>query len=148
MMLVEFVEEFGVSREEAYEYFRTPLHWPQLFKAFGEVEDRGQGWYAVPLRSFPFPLVTRITRDEPLQRVEWIFDGFWRGEGQVVFEQTNNGVKIRGYERISPSALFWLAPLAERLFLEARLRKVWESGWRRLRQQAPTSGETPAFQSE
>ena len=35
MMLVEFVEEFGVSREEAYEYFRTPLHWPHLFKAFG-----------------------------------------------------------------------------------------------------------------
>jgi hypothetical protein len=51
-------------------------------------------------------------------------------------------------ERISPRALFWLAPLAERLFLEARLRKVWESGWRRLRQRALTSGENPAFWSE
>jgi hypothetical protein len=147
-MLLEFNEEFGVSREEAYECFRTPMHWPQLFKAFGEAEDRGQGWYAVPLRSFPFPRVTRITRDEPMHCVEWTFDGFWRGEGQVVFEPTSGGVVIRGYESISPIGLFWLAPLAERLFLEARFRKVWESGWRRLRRPAPTGGENSASQSE
>jgi len=53
-----------------------------------------------------------------------------------------------GYEQVSPRALFWLAPLAERLFLEARFRKVWESGWRRLRRQAATMGENPAPDSE
>ncbi|MCK5447661.1 MAG: hypothetical protein KAJ43_05925, partial [Gemmatimonadetes bacterium] len=82
MMRVEFDEEFGVPVEQAYEYFRTPMNWPRLFGAFGEVEDRGQGWYAVTLRGFPFPLVTRITRDELLQSVEWTFEGFWHGEGQ------------------------------------------------------------------
>ena len=34
------------------------------------------------------------------------------------------------------------APLAERLFLEARFREVWKSGWRRLRRQAAGRGET------
>ena len=74
MMRVEFDEEFGVPVAEAYEYFRSPLNWPRLFRAFGEPEDRGESWYAVPFRGFPFPLVTRITRDEPLQCVEWEFE--------------------------------------------------------------------------
>jgi hypothetical protein len=139
-MRVEFAEEFRVPVEDAYEYFRSPLHWPRLFRAFGEPEDRGGGWYAVPFRGFPFPLVTRITRDEPLRCVEWVFEGFWRGEAQVLFEPTPDGVLVRGYEQISPVRLLWLAPLAERLFLEGRFRKVWESGWRRLRRQAATRG--------
>ena len=144
MMRVEFDEEFGVPVAEAYEYFRSPLHWPRLFRAFGEPEDRGEGWYAVPFRGFPFPLVTRITRDEPLQCVEWEFEGFWLGEAQVLFEPTPDGVVIRGYEQISPVRLRWLAPLVERLFFEARFRRVWESGWRRLRRQADTKGATSA----
>jgi len=139
-MRVEFDEEFGVPVEEAYEYFCTPTHWPLLFGAFGRVEDRGDGWYTVPFKGFPFPLVTRITRDEPLKCVEWVFEGFWRGDARVEFERTSAGVVIRGYEQIVPRVLLWLAPLAERLFLEARLQKVWESGWRRLRR-ASNSGE-------
>jgi len=94
----------------------------------------------VPFKGFPFPLVTRITRDEPLKCVEWVFEGFWRGDARVEFERTSAGVVIRGYEQIVPRVLLWLAPLAERLFLEARLQKVWESGWRRLRR-ASNSGE-------
>ncbi len=148
MMRVEFDEEFGVPVEQAYEYFRTPLHWPRLFPAFGEAQDRGEGWYAVPFRSLPFPLLTGITRDEPLQCVEWTFEGFWHGEGQVTFEPTSDGVVIRGYEQVSPRALFWLAPLAERLFLEARFRKVWESGWRCLRRQAEARGQNSVLPGE
>ena len=141
-MRVEFDEEFGVPVEEAYDYFRTPMHWPRLFRAFGQAEDRGDGWYAVPFKGFPFPLVTRITRDDPQRCVEWLFEGFWSGDARVEFEGTSAGVVIKGYEQIVPRALSWLAPLAERLFLEARFREVWESGWHRLRRQAAGRGET------
>jgi hypothetical protein len=135
-MLVEFDEEFAVSVEDAYAYFRSPADWPRLFGAFGDVEDRGGGWHAVPLRGFPLPLVARVTTAEPLKRVRWEFGGFWQGEGQVSFAPTSRGVLIRGYERISLRPLLWLAPLVERLLLEKRFKKVWESGWRRLREQA------------
>ncbi|MBT8461865.1 MAG: hypothetical protein KJO44_05010 [Gemmatimonadetes bacterium] len=137
-MLVEFNEEFGVPVDEAYEYFRTPMHWPQLFSAFGEARDLGDGRYEVPFRGFPFPLVTRLTRNEPMERVEWTFEGFWQGDAQVILKATPGGVAINGYERISPRRLYLLAPLAERLFLEKRFRAVWESGWRRLRRQGAT----------
>ena len=147
-MLFEFDEEFGVPLEEAYEYFRTPAHWPRLFPAFGEARDLGNGWYSVPFKGFPFPLVSRITRDESLQCVEWIIRGFWRGEARVEFIPTSDGVLIRGHERVSPRGLFWLAPIAERLFLEARFREVWESGWRRLRRQAASVDRSSAHPGE
>jgi hypothetical protein len=144
-MLIEFDEEFELPVEEAYPYFRSPMDWPRLFGAFGEVEGRGGGWYAVPLRGFPFPLVARVTRDEPLECVHWEFKGFWRGEGQVSFVPTSRGVVIRGYERVSPCLLPWLAPIVERLFLEKRFQRVWDSGWRRLgRQAASHTGDASA----
>ncbi len=65
--------------------------------------------------------------------MEWEFRGFWLGDGLVELEETESGVIIRGYEDVSPRGLWWLAPAAERLFLEARFRAVWEGGWRRLR---------------
>ena len=135
-MLIQFDHEFDLTVEEAYSYFRTPRDWPRLFGSFGEVEDGGQGWYAVPLRRFPFPLVAKITRDEPLRCVEWEFKGFWRGEGQVCFVRRDGGVAIRGFERISARPLGWLAPLVEPVLLERRFRRVWEAGWRRLRREA------------
>jgi len=137
-MRVEFNEEFGLPVEEVYPYFRSPEDWPRLFGAFGPAEDRGQGWHAVPLRGFPFPLVARITTDEPMKHVRWQFEGFWCGVGQVSFAPTSHGVVIRGFEEVSPRPLLFLAPLAERLFLAKRLESVWESGWRRLRRQAAT----------
>ena len=132
-MKIEFEEEFGISAEEAYGYFRTPADWPRLFPAFAGAVERGDGWYAVSFRGFPFPLVTRITRDEPGAWVEWTFSGFWTGEGRVELEETAKGTIIRGYEIVSPRGLSLLGPAAERLFLETRFREVWEGGWRRLR---------------
>jgi hypothetical protein len=132
-MRIEFDEEFQISVDEAYGYFRTPADWPRLFPAFAGASERRNGWYAVSFRGFPFPLVTRITRDEPGARVEWTFSGFWSGDGAVELEGTDTGVIIRGYEEVSPRGLSWLAPPAERLFLEARFRDVWEGGWKRLR---------------
>ena len=139
-MLIEFDEELELPVEAVYPYFRSPTDWPRLYGAFGEVRDRGEGWYAVPLRRFPFPLVARITRDEPLRCVEWELGGFWRGEGRVFFVPTTLGVTVRGHERISAGPP-WLAALAERL-LEQRFRAVWASGWRRLRRQGRTTGQT------
>jgi hypothetical protein len=135
-MLIQFDHQFDLPVEEAYACFRTPQEWPRLFGSFGAVEDRGEGWHAVPLRRFPFPLVARITRDEPQRCVEWVFRGFWRGEGQVCFAPTERGVAIRGFERISARPLGCLAPLVEPVLLEKRFRKVWESGWRELRRRA------------
>jgi hypothetical protein len=79
--------------------------------------------------------------------VEWVFVGFWRGDARVEFERTTGGVVIRGYEQVSPHSLSWLAPLAERLFLDARFQRVWESGWRRLRR-ASIDGENAATPGE
>ncbi len=135
-MLIQFDHEFDLPVDEAYWYFRTPQDWPRLFGAFGPVEDRGQGWYAVPLRRFPFPLVARITKDEPLTRVAWEFGGFWRGEGQVSFTPTPRGVGIRGFERISARPLGPLAALVEPLLMQKLFERVWEAGWRQLRREA------------
>ena len=142
-MLIQFDNVFDLPVEEAYAYFRTPRDWPRLFGAFGEVEDRGEGWFAVPLRRFPFPLVARITRDEPRRCVEWEFRGFWKGLGQVTFEPTSAGVAIRGFERISARPLGRLARLVEPMLLEKRFRNVWESGWRRLRRDAAGAQARP-----
>lgn len=138
-MLISFDERFDLPAEDVYAYFRSPTDWPRLYGSFGNVDDRGQGWYAVPLRGFPFPIVARVTRNEPNRYVAWTFRGFWRGEGQISFTPTERGVEVRGYERMSARPLLWLSPLVERLFLERRFRSVWASGWRRLRRQGGMS---------
>jgi len=135
-MLIEFDEQVDLPAEQVYPYFKCPLDWPRLYGSFGDVEDRGDGWYAVPLKGFPFPLVARVTQSEPNKSVSWSFRGFWSGEGHVSFERTERGVVIRGYERISVRPAACASALLERLFLEKQFRRVWESGWRRLRRQA------------
>lgn len=135
-MLIEFEERIDLPVEHVYPYFRSPQDWPRLYGSFGAVEDRGDGWYAVPLRRLPFPLVARVTKNEPNRSVSWSFRGFWRGEGHVSFEPAEGGVVIRGYERLSVRPAGYASPLLERLFLEKPFRRVWESGWRRLRRQA------------
>ncbi len=134
-MLIEFEERVDLHAADVYPYFKSPRDWPRLYGSFGEAEDRGGGWYAVPLKSFPFPLVARVTHDEPNKAVSWSFRGFWRGEGHVSFEPSPGGVVIRGHERISVRPAGFLSPVLERMFLERSFRKLWESGWRRLRRQ-------------
>ena len=141
-MRIEFAEEFVLPVCEVYSCFRSPTDWPRLYGSFGEVQDRGEGWFAVPLRRFPFPLVARITSDDPLRCVRWTFRGFWRGEGEVLFLATSRGgVAIRGYESISARPLAWLPTFVERVLLERPFGRVWEAGWRRLRRQAARRGD-------
>jgi len=133
-MWLRFHEEFALPASEVYPFFRTPSDWTRLFGFAGAVEDRGGGWYAVPLHRFPFPLLARITRDEPERLVRWEFRGFWRGQGEVRFVPlAPGGVAVDAYEQI---AVRWLGPLswlAEKLALERGFRAVWAFGWRRLR---------------
>ena len=59
-MRIAFRETFCLPVEDAFGYFPTPHDWVRLFGFAGQVSDRGDGWYAVPLKRFPFPLVTRV----------------------------------------------------------------------------------------
>ena len=61
-MHLEFDETFDLPPAEIYDYFKTPQDWVRLYGAFGDVTDRGDGWFAVPMRRSPFPLVTKLCR--------------------------------------------------------------------------------------
>lgn len=138
-MIIRFRERFDLPVEEVFAYFRTPRDWARLYGLAGTVTERGDGWVAVPLASFPFPLVARNTAAEPNEFVHWVFRGFWRGEGEVRFSRANGQTVVEGYEQISIRWLGCLSPLAERWFLEQRFQSIWALGWQRLRkaQQAP-----------
>jgi len=132
-MIIRFNEQFKLPASEVYSYFETPADWTRLYGLAGNSKDLGDGWYQIALKNFPFPLVAKNTAQEPNQMVQWVFRGFWRGEGEVRFVDTPDGVKVEGYERISVRYLFFLSPLFERLFMERSFRAIWGIGWRRLR---------------
>lgn len=142
-MLIRFRETFSLPVEEVFAYFETPRGWVRLYGLAGEVDDRGDGWVAVPLKAFPFPLVAKSVRIEPNEFVRWVFKGFWRGEGEVHFSVDGERTTLDGYEEIS---IRWLGPLSsvvEKLFLEKRFEAIWALGWRRLRKRERTrTGET------
>ena len=132
-MIIHFKQQFALPIDEIFSYFQTPADWTRLYGLAGEVKNLGEGWFAIPLKSFPFPLVAKNTIVEPAKRVHWKFRGFWRGEGEFTFEKSNDHVTIEGYEKISIRWLFFLSPIVEKLFLERQFQGIWELGWRRLR---------------
>ena len=132
-MIIRFEHEFDLPIDEVYSYFRTPADWTRLYGLAGDVKDRGDGWFAVPLKRFPFPLVARNTDQETHELVRWVFRGFWRGRGEVRFAETPHGVSVEGYEEIAVRWLFFLSPIIERLFLQRTFNAIWEIGWHRLR---------------
>jgi len=132
-MIIKFKHKFSLPVEEVYSYFRTPADWVRLYGLAGEVKDIGGGWYAVSLKKFPFPLVAKNTVQTPDELVRWIFQGFWRGRGEVRFTKCPEGVIVEGYEEIAVRWLFFVSPLIEYLFLERSFLSIWEIGWHRLR---------------
>lgn len=136
-MRITFEESFRLPVEEIFGYFRTPADWIRLYGMFGDVEDRGGGWVAVPLKGFPFPLVARITHCDENARVCWVFRGFWRGEGEVRFTSAEGVTRVEGHEDISIRWLGPMSPLVERLLLEKQFRRIWRYGWKRLRATEP-----------
>jgi len=132
-MIIKFRHEFSLPVEAVYSYFHTPADWVRLYGLAGTVKDLGEGWYAVPLKRFPFPLVAKNTEQTPNELVRWIFRGFWRGRGEVRFTERPGGVIVEGFEEIAVRWLFFMSPLIEQLFLERDFRSIWEIGWHRLR---------------
>ena len=147
-MRVSFDETFALPVNEVFSYFESPRDWTRLYGLMGEVEDLGDGWFSVPLKSFPFPLVAKNTRLERQRLVRWTFRGFWKGEGEVMFSETDRGVAVKGYEEISVRYLGFLSPLVEKLLLERTFRAIWRSGWRRLaRQEESNDRESSSVKS-
>jgi len=134
----DFSEDIPLSSAEIYAYFHTPRDWTRLYGSFGQVQDRGNGWYAVPLKSSPVPLVAKITDDVPDRRVAWVFRGVWKGEGEVNLEPSPDGTLVTGFEAITIPCMLGLGPIIERRFLESPFQAIWDSGWRRLRRLAST----------
>lgn len=132
-MRIQFSESLPLPPPEVYTYFETPAQWVRLYGLTGRVEQRPQGWYAVPLQRFPFPLVARVTDCRPGELVRWEFGGFWRGTGEVRIGPDGAGSKVEGYEDISARWLPGLSWIAEKLFMEREFRRIWALGWRRLR---------------
>lgn len=132
-MIIQFKEQFSLPIDEIFSYFQTPADWIRLYGKAGEVKNLEKGWYAIPLKSFPFPLVAKNTFVDPAKRVHWKFRGFWKGEGDLTFEESDDQTTIEGYEKISVRWLFFLSPIVEKLYLERQFRSIWELGWRRLR---------------
>lgn len=132
-MHLEFHEEIPLSASEIYSYLRTPADWTRLYGSFGEVEDRGDGWFAVPMRRSPFPLLTKITTDEPERRVAWEFRGFWKGSGEVTLTPSRGNTLVAGYETVAIPRMLGVGSFLEHRFLEPRFKAIWASGWRRLR---------------
>ena len=131
-MLIEFSKHFKLPVAEVYSYFETPADWTRLFGFAENPTALGGGWYAVGLPGFRFPLVAKNIEQERNRMVRWVFKGFWRGRGEVRFTETEDGVTVEGFERISVRWLFFLSPLYERRSLERGFRALWTVGWRRL----------------
>lgn len=142
-MHLAFREEIGLKPADIYDFMRTPAGWTRLYGSFGKVTDRGDGWYAVPLRRWPFPLVARVVEDDPERRVVWEFGGFWRGIGEVNLEPTLRGTLVTGHETVYIPRLLGLGRVIERHVLEPAFRAIWESGWRRLRRMAAEAPVDP-----
>jgi hypothetical protein len=146
-MRIDFEERIEAPVSVVYSFFRTPADWVRLYGSFGTVRDRGGGWFAVPLRRFPFPLVARITRDEPERLVHWELRGFFRGEGEVRFAPSGGGVLVSGFEQVTTAVLGRLAPGIERRLVEPRFRAIWAQGWRRLRREHAAANAEATFRA-
>jgi hypothetical protein len=138
MMHFEFDETIQLPPDAVYDYFKTPRDWVRLYGAFGEVTDRGDGWFAVPMRRSPFPLIARMTVTEPDTRAAWDLRGFWKGHGDIHLEAVGDGTRIAGHETVNIPRMLGLGPLLEKR-IEPQFVAVWESGWKRLRKTARTN---------
>jgi len=131
-MLIQLKESFKLPKEEIFSYFSSPKEWTSLYGSAGKVEDYGDGWYAIPLKDFPFPMIAKNIECVPNENVKWEFKGFWKGGGEINLIEFENEVFLEGYEKVSVRWLYFLSPIVEKLFLKKRFNHIWELGWRRL----------------
>lgn len=133
MMRIDFDELVDADVDTVYAYMRSPQDWTRLYGSFGDTVDRGDGWVAIPLRRFPFPLVARITSLEEPGKVTWELRGFFKGTGEVRISPQRSGTQIRGFEEVAIPRMLGIGNILEQHYLEPRFRRLWAGGWRRLR---------------
>lgn len=132
MMRIEFNETLSADPTTVFGYMRTPQDWTRLYGAFGRIRDQGDGWIAIPMRRFPFPLIARITELHEPHYVAWDLRGFFNGRGEVRVRPQEGGSVVEGFEEAAIPRLLGLGLVLEKRLLEARFRKLWAGGWRRL----------------
>ena len=132
-MYLSFREQFDLPARRIFPYFKSPADWATLYGAAGSTRVLKDDWHAVPLAKFPFPLKARNVECVPDRQVRWIFGGFWRGVGQVSFEESNGTTIVEGFEYITPHGLWLAASLFERRFMKDEFERIWALGWERIR---------------
>jgi len=130
---LQFREEFNLPARQIFPYFATPADWATLYGAAGETKVKGDGWCAVPLKRFPFPLVARNVEVQSDRLVRWIFGGFWRGVGEVQLTEFGGVTVVEGFEYITAHSLWLLAQCFEERFMAAEFERIWSLGWDRIR---------------
>ena len=130
---LQFREEFDLPAHRIFRYFATPAEWATLYGAAGDTKVKGDGWYVVPLKRFPFPLVARNVEAQPDRLVRWVFGGFWRGVGEVQLIESGDITLVEGFEYITAHGFWVLATSFEERFMTAEFERIWELGWDRIR---------------
>lgn len=136
-MYLSFVEQFDLSARQIFRYFESPADWAKLYGSVRPTAVLNDGWYAVPLAKFPFPLKARNVECVPGKRVRWEFGGFWRGVGEVNLHETDGMTVVEGFEYITAHGLWMAAPLFESRFMKTEFERIWALGWHRIRKAAP-----------
>ena len=132
-MYLRFRERFQLPIDDIFPYFSAPSEWGKLYGATRPTRPLGEGWYAIPLARFPFPLVARNVDHEPGRRVRWEFGGFWRGVGEITFAKHEEETIVEGFEYIVPHGLWILATPIEELVMRKEFERIWSIGWGRIR---------------
>ncbi len=132
-MYIAFSEDFNLPVKDIFPYFHSPSGWGALYGIAAPVRALKDGWHAVPLKKFPFPLVARNLECVEGRHVRWVFDGFWRGVGEARFYSQDSTTRVEGFEYITAHGLWLLASIFERRFMEKEFARIWELGWERLR---------------
>lgn len=136
-MYLHFKEEFKLPVQEVYPYFETPADWAKLYGAVKPSRVLNDGWYSIPLKMFPFPLVARNVSRQKEKKVRWVFGGFWRGVGEINFSNGNEKTVIEGFEYIVPHGLWIFSSIFETCFMEKEFKRIWNLGWKRIRRHEP-----------
>ena len=132
-MYLSFKEVFDIPVSRIFPYFVSPSEWGKLYGVVKPPKVLKNGWHAIPLKKFPFPLMAKNVEYHHDKRVRWIFGGFWRGVGEVNFSSENDKTIVEGFEYITPYGLWLASPLFEKYFMEKEFEKIWELGWKRIR---------------
>ena len=58
-MYLSFREEFDLPISMVFPYFESPSEWGKLYGIVKPSKVLKNGWHAIPLKRFPFPLVAK-----------------------------------------------------------------------------------------